>query len=45
MAKGQQHGNREIRKPKQDKHLPKAESPFGNPKPAVNEIPNGKRKA
>lgn len=44
MAKGQQRSNREIRKPKQDKRLPKPESPFGNQKPAVNDIPGGKRK-
>ena len=30
MAKGQKRSNREKRKPKQDKALPKAESPYGN---------------
>ncbi len=30
MAKGQKRSNREIRKPKQEKALPKPESTFGN---------------
>jgi hypothetical protein len=30
MAKGQKRSNREIRKPKQDKAPPKAESTFAN---------------
>lgn len=30
MAKGQKRSNREIRKPKQEKAPPKAESTFGN---------------
>jgi hypothetical protein len=30
MAKGQKRGNREIRKPKQDKVAPKAESTFAS---------------
>jgi hypothetical protein len=30
MAKGQKRGNREVRKPGQDKVTPKAESTFAN---------------
>lgn len=30
MAKGQKRGNREIKKPKQEKAPPKPESTFGN---------------
>ena len=30
MAKGQKHSNREIRKPKQEKAPPKAETAFGS---------------
>jgi hypothetical protein len=30
MAKGQKRSNREVRKPKQDKAAPKAESTFSN---------------
>lgn len=30
MAKGQKRSSREIRKPKQEKALPKPESTFGN---------------
>lgn len=37
MAKGQQRSNREIRKPKQDKRLPKPESPFGKPAAGGND--------
>lgn len=47
MAKGQKRSNREARKPKQIKALPKAESPFGDQVKllAANVgIPAGKRK-
>lgn len=30
MSKGQRRPNREIRKPKQEKAVPKPEAPFGN---------------
>jgi hypothetical protein len=46
MAKGQKRGNREIRKPKQEKASPKPEIPFGNQvKLATNaNTPRGKGK-
>ncbi|MDX8480660.1 hypothetical protein RFN28_19635 [Mesorhizobium sp. VK24D] len=44
MAKGQKHNNREIRKPKQAKAAPKADSPLGNAikLPANANRPRGK---
>jgi hypothetical protein len=44
MAKGQKRSNREVRKPKQDKAAPKAESTFANQiKLAANiKAPRGK---
>jgi hypothetical protein len=47
MAKGQKRSNREIKKPKQKKALPKPENPLGiQTKLAANPIaPRGKGKA
>jgi hypothetical protein len=44
MAKGQKRSNREIRKPKQEKPLPKPESTFGSQlKAAANAKRTGPR--
>lgn len=45
MAKGQKRSNREIRKPKQEKASPKAESALGSAikLPANSNSPQGKR--
>lgn len=46
MAKGQKRSNREIKKPKQVKVAPKAESPFGSQVKlaAKADAPRGKSK-
>lgn len=43
MAKGQVRGNREVRKPKQEKAAPKVENTFANQIKASTKGPDGNK--